>query len=477
MPGNFLGAKGVIKRLLLLALIFFVWTSALFAQGAGAGATGSVGSGAGAATGPGAAAVEAGAAASAAEEKQAPDKLKIYIAVVGPGNELYFWWGHLGLIIEDDTTGQSAFIDYGVFSFNNKDFFKNFAFGLLLYTTTASPTSDVISRYKSDNRSVALYELNLTDEQKEEILRITQHNLLPENRDYLYNHFTRNCVTPVTDTLDEALGGQFYGKASQTPGRWTLRQEIRRFMPEHPFWDLLLNFWMGRGIDKKVSVKEELFLPDEVGNYLKNFYWTDSNGTPHKLVSNIDEVYTAKGRAPILDAPRSIALPSLLAGLLIAVLLLYLRIARGGGLVKQRLFGLCNALLGAFIGVIGSLLFFMEFFTNHDYTYHNINVLYANPLAFIAPAAALIYIFTKNQRRLRTCANVLSCVWTYIFITALAALALNVLPGYRQDNIAQLAIILPVSFALTPFPMMLIQKMHKQNTPEQKKTGQKRKMS
>jgi len=381
------------------------------------------------------------------------DSTGISIAVVGPGDELYFWWGHLGLVIEE-AAGEPVFIDYGVFSFNNEDFFKNFAFGLLLYTTSASPAGDVISRYVADNRSVVLYELNLTEEQKEEIVRITRRNLLPENRDYLYNHFTRNCVTPVTDTLNEVLGGQFYDKASLAEGRRTLRQEVRRFMSGHPFWDLLLNFWMGAVIDRKISVKEELFLPEEVGNYLENFYRRDENGEERKLVSDINEVYIAKDRTAILDEPRSITLQCLLAGVLAALLLCYLGTMRHT-LLKQRLFGVCAALAAAITGAAGTILFFMTFFTNHDYTYQNINVLYANPLVLIALPAALLYAFAKNPRRLRVYESILNCVWSYVFLTSLAALALKVLPNFRQDNFAQLAVIIPVSFALTPFPRLI----------------------
>ncbi|MDR0662977.1 MAG: hypothetical protein LBF80_02720, partial [Spirochaetaceae bacterium] len=67
----------------------------------------------------------------AEDAKSRGDYLTVKIAVMGPGDALYFWWGHLGLIIEDELSGTSKFYDYGVFSFDSENFFLNFAFGRL----------------------------------------------------------------------------------------------------------------------------------------------------------------------------------------------------------------------------------------------------------------------------------------------------------------------------------------------------------
>jgi hypothetical protein len=63
---------------------------------------------------------------------------------MGPGDELYFWWGHIALIIEDSVTSRSRFYDYGIFSFQNDNFFSNFAFGRLLYSCGSSSTENSI---------------------------------------------------------------------------------------------------------------------------------------------------------------------------------------------------------------------------------------------------------------------------------------------------------------------------------------------
>ncbi|MDR3301931.1 MAG: DUF4105 domain-containing protein [Spirochaetaceae bacterium] len=394
------------------------------------------------------------------EIKSRGDYLTVKVAVIGPGDELYFWWGHLGLIIEDAITGRAHFIDYGVFSFRQTDFFSNFALGRLWYTTAESPAEAVIQRYIEDNRDITVYTLNLSAAQKEEMLAITMHNLLPENSDYLYNHFSDNCVTRITNTLDAVLGGQFYAQAANTPGRWTLRQEIRRFMARHPVWDLLLNFWMGQVIDKQISVKEEMFLPEETGVFIENFTYIDADGNEQKLCGSIEKIWTAKNRPLFLDAPRSIFWTSLIVGIFLAALLYLVsppykrgKKTKKYAVLQKRLFGMGNTLLGLIGGIAGSLLFFMEFFSDHDYTYQNSNILFANPLLLVAIPFGILFAFSRNEGKVRLATQVLRILWTYVLLTALLAVIIKILPAYYQDNWAPLAIVIPISLVLSKVPL------------------------
>ncbi|MCL2127409.1 MAG: DUF4105 domain-containing protein, partial [Treponema sp.] len=190
--------------------------------------------------------------------------LTIKIAVAGPGSEVYFWFGHMALIIEDARTGQSRCYDYGLFSFENDNFFYNFAFGRLMYSSGVSSTEGSLSTYIFHNRSVTLYTLDLPPAKKEEIRKYAETSVLPENRNYLYHHFKQNCVHPVLRAVDMATDGQFMGLYGSEPGRFTLRQHVRRHTWFSPFLDWILNFWMGQDIDSPITVWDEMFLPSEV---------------------------------------------------------------------------------------------------------------------------------------------------------------------------------------------------------------------
>ena len=100
------------------------------------------------------------------------DAITLKIAVMGSGNQVYFWFGHIGLVAEDRITGQTRFFDWGVFSFENENFFSNFAFGRLLYSCMVSPADSNYSVYIRNNRSITLYTLDLPAEKKEEVLAL-----------------------------------------------------------------------------------------------------------------------------------------------------------------------------------------------------------------------------------------------------------------------------------------------------------------
>jgi hypothetical protein len=391
----------------------------------------------------------------AAETKSRGDYLTVKIIVIGPGDELYFWWGHLGLIIEDELSGTSKFYDYGVFSFDNKNFFLNFAFGRLLYTSTASNTGDILRRYIETNRDITVYTLNLSAKQKESIMRTAERNILPEYRDYLYNHFSDNCVTRITNLLDDALGGQLYEMAGSTPGRFTLRQHVRRHTYFSPFWDWLLNFLMGQSIDSPSTVKQEMFLPSEVGRVLQTFYYIDDSGVKEPITSSVEVLNISEGRPAVLEKPRIQWPYELCLGAAIALALLAFMLMSKKYSCCRVLLGLSQSLLGLFFGLAGTVAVFMTFFTNHDYSWYNINVIFVNPLLLAALPLGLNSAFSRSEARRVLSAKILKGLWTYVFFGGVLTILIKLLPAFYQQNQVSLALVLPFAFTLSFIPVWL----------------------
>ncbi|GAB6390948.1 MAG: DUF4105 domain-containing protein [Treponematales bacterium] len=383
------------------------------------------------------------------------ERLAVKLAVIGPGDELYFWWGHIGLVIEDRVTGQNRLFDWGVFSFENEHFFRNFAFGRLLYSCAASPASRNFRNYRAMNRDITLYTLDLPPETKEAVRRFAEWNIQPENRDYYYHHFKDNCATRVRDILDTATGGAFRTRYGEAPGRFTLRQHVRRHTWAHPFADWGLNFLMGQDIDTPLRVWDEMFLPSEIGLRAREFTWTDAAGAERRLVSAVETVNAAEGRPPVLAAPRTQWPRELAAGAALAAALAGFRaLARRKRTERagNRLLGLSQALLGLFFGVAGSLLLFMMTLTNHDYTYHNSNILFVNPLLLAAVPLGLVFAFTKSAARRGKAALALKALWTYASAACVLTIALRLLPGFWQQNQVTEALVLPFSLVLGFLP-------------------------
>ncbi|MDR2476868.1 MAG: DUF4105 domain-containing protein [Treponema sp.] len=381
------------------------------------------------------------------------EDLTIKIAVMGPGDQLYFWWGHIALVIEDARSGQSRFFDYGLFSFENDHFFVNFAFGRLLYSCGASPAGSNIAAYVNTNRDVVLYTLNLPPETREAVRDFAEQNILPENRNYFYHHFNDNCSTRIRDIIDLASDGQFRQQFGNAPGRFTLREHVRRHTWFSPVADWILNFWMGQGIDVPITVWEEMFLPAEVGNRIVDFRYTDSNGFPRQLVSDTEIINRAVNRPQVLDAPRrqwprELAVSLALAVILGALFFLQAKNPPAG----QVALGICHSLFGLVFGVSGLLLFFMSSFTNHDYTYNNANLLFANPLLLAAVPLGIRYAMSRNSAGRVWPEFLLRALWLLVALGIFLSMLIKLLPWFWQQNLTDQMLMLPIALILALEP-------------------------
>jgi hypothetical protein len=337
-----------------------------------------------------------------------------------------------------------------VFSFDSEDFFANFAFGRMRYLTVRSQADRVYRKYIEDNRDITLYTLDLDADKKEAMYDFLEWNTRPENRDYWYHHFRDNCVTRVIDILDEMIGGQFYERFGNAPGRFTLREHVRRHTWFSPFWDWLLCFLMGQGIDRPTTMREEMFLPSEVGRDIAGFVYIDEEGRERKLVSHVEVLNKAVNRPPVLDTPRKQWPRELAVGVCIAAgLLAVMQVRRRREKLGQVLWGMGNALLGLFFGIAGSLLFFMTFFTNHDYTWHNANVIFINPLLLAAVPLGFLAALSKNPVKTIFCEALLRGVWTFVLLGGLVSLLIRLSPAYFQQNQVTLALVLPFAAVLS----------------------------
>ncbi|MCL2801699.1 MAG: DUF4105 domain-containing protein [Treponema sp.] len=382
------------------------------------------------------------------------ENITVKIAVVGPGDELYFWWGHIALIIEDLDTDQSFFFDYGVFDFSQDNFFYNFAFGRLLYSCAVSFTPWNIEIYKHTNRSLVIYTLDLPPNTKKLVRDFAIINVLPENRDYFYHHFNDNCSTRIRDIINLATDGQFEEMARAQKSQFTLREHVSRHSWFSPAADWFLSFLLGKEIDKPITVWEGMFLPSEVGRYIEDFYYTDENNERHKLVSSIDTVLTAKNRPEVLEKPRSqwhikFIFSLILSMIFILFFFLYKKKDIRAGRV---LAGISISLCGLFFGSAGLLLYFMSLFTNHDYTYYNMNMFFITPLLLAAVPLGILYAAAKKPQKAAKYDKIIRIIWLISAVGVIISMILNILPSFYQDNLTSQLLVLPIAlvFAFQP---------------------------
>ena len=400
------------------------------------------------------------------------DDLVLKIAVIGPGDELYFWWGHIALIIENASTGQSYFFDYGLFSFDNENFFYNFAMGRLLYSCGVSYSESNLDNYKRTNRDITIYTLDLPAEAKIKASNFAMINVLPENRDYFYHHFRDNCSTRIRDIIDLALDGQFFNQFGQQRSRFTLREHVRRHTWFSPAVDWFLNFLMGQVIDTPITVWDDMFLPSEVGKHIEDFYYTDTNGQRRKLVSSVEKMAVSHGRPAVLDTPRKQWPYQLTLGLALSAIFCFFFFLQSRNIKAGKILsGLSMSLCGLVFGISGLLLYFMALFTNHDYTYQNANMIYCTPLLLAAIPLGIGYFTVKDHFKFLKYNLLLRIIWLLCVLGIFISMLIKLLPGFYQDNLTDQLLMLPIAltFALQPAGLReVLDKFFPRSNPEQK---------
>jgi len=391
------------------------------------------------------------------------ENLTLKVAVIGPGEELYFWWGHIALIIEDSDTGLSSFYDYGLFSFDNENFFVNFAMGRLLYSCGVSSTERNVQGYKDKNRNIVFYTLDIPPETRLKVKEFADINVLPENRDYFYHHFLDNCSTRIRDIIDLATDGQFKELYENEASRFTLREHVRRHTWFSPPIDWILNFWMGQVIDTPITAWEDMFLPSEVGKRIGEFYYTDINGERRKLVSGGETIYEAHDRPAVLDVPRvqwprQLAFSLVLSAIFGFFFYLYSRNIRAGRILA----GFSMSICGLVFGAASLLLYFLNLFTNHDYTFENANMIFATPLLLAAVPSGICYALTKRTDKLIKYDELLRLIWILAAAGIVLSMLIKLLPWLYQDNLTDQMLMLPIAvlFACQPVGLRLVIKKY-----------------
>src|SRR4029079_6055147 len=138
-----------------------------------------------------------------------PDTVRVYLVTIGPGADVWEKFGHNMIWIHDPRARAGdvdAGFNWGMFNFDN--FIINFLRKNMRYWMDAFRYQPMIEDYIASGRSAWVQELNLTDAQKDELLRRAEVNLLPENKFYDYDYYLDNCSTRVRDILDGVLGGE-----------------------------------------------------------------------------------------------------------------------------------------------------------------------------------------------------------------------------------------------------------------------------
>ncbi len=366
--------------------------------------------------------------------------LHFYLVTFSPGDNLTDWFGHTAVIVKDSSLRVARIYNYGLFSFN-EGFISRFAMGRLIFYAGDASVNATLRRYKSENRSIFVQELNIPENKRLNLAQKLADSVLPENRAYLYDHYYNNCSTRLRDLFDEALDGRFH-TGTDSAARFTLREETMRYTDREPLMQWVLMFLMNNTIDKPIRQWDEMFLPDELSRFVGRLYYRTDDGSRIPFVRKAYIAYDS-GRTATPDHVNPFPLWPFGIGLIIALIALPLGMLSARRRIYRKIFFGYGALITLPLGILGSILFFMALFTNHVVTFHNENLLLINPLTLIVFFLSLKAVFVEAQQGQRALAG----FWYAHALLSIALIILKLTPFFDQQNSMALFLLVPINLA------------------------------
>ena len=295
---------------------------------------------------------------------------EVSLLTVDPGTELYSSFGHSAIRLREiGPDGRDLVFNFGTFDFDTPNFYGKFATGKLNYMLSVVPYDRFIIEYDYYKRGLREQVLDLNQEQKDFLLQHLDAQYAPERRFYKYDFFYNNCATKIRDAFDIAIGEQLVWSDSVAEEK-TFRNLIDEFVLPLPWADFGIDLALGAVIDRPATELEKQFLPTYMEQAFANATIVE-NGVSRPLVKQSRVLL----EYPKEEAQQSLLNPSVIFWLLtlvFAALTFY-------GFKKGKLMkGLDVALFGT-IGILGVVVTFLWFFTDHSATAWNWNILWAFP--------------------------------------------------------------------------------------------------
>jgi hypothetical protein len=218
-----------------------------------------------------------------------------------------------------------------------------------------------------DKRPMQEQFLNLTLEQKTRLAALLTENMKPENRFYKYDFFFDNCSTRIRDLLRETFFYTLNYDSTTTDSKKTLRQLLNPALKPHPWTDFGIDLVLGMPADQKVTAENSMFLPVHLHDILAT---TKISANQNLLQSEkfIGQPIVETEKSNFLD---KITQPLAVMWFVFGIGLLSIW-SPGFQVVFDRIFWFS-------LGVIGLIIAFLWFFTDHQATKSNLNIFWALP--------------------------------------------------------------------------------------------------
>lgn len=317
------------------------------------------------------------------------DSIRVSLLTCSPHDEIYSLYGHTAIRYEDKASKTDIVVNYGMFSFKKPFFVARFVLGLTDYEMGIQDFADFCCEYQYFGSQVTQQEINLTPEEKGQLLKALQDNYA-NARVYRYNYFYNNCTTKARDIILKSVNGKIEYK-NAIEKSVSFRDLIHGCNANYSWASFGNDLLLGFKADMQTTREEQQFLPDNLMRDFGQAKIVSADGSARPLVKNTEIIvkgndYAIAGKTKITPQFVFITLLILMAAIVFAEIK-----------TKKRLLWVDITLLLA-SGLTGLILFVM-LFSEHPTTSTNLQILILCPLNLYWA----IYIIKnrRNERKLR----------------------------------------------------------------------------
>ena len=341
------------------------------------------------------------------------DSIRVSLLTCSPHDEIYSLYGHTAIRYEDKASKTDIVVNYGMFSFKKPFFVARFVLGLTDYEMGIQDFNDFCYEYQYFGSQVTQQEINLTPEEKGQLLKALQDNYA-NARVYRYNYFYNNCTTKARDIILKSINGKIEYK-NAIDKSVSFRDLIHGCNANYSWASFGNDLLLGFKADMQTTREQQQFLPDNLMRDFGQAKIVSADGSARPLVKNTEIIvkgndYAIAGKTKVTPQFVFITLLLLIAAIVVAEFK-----------TKKRFLWVDISLLLA-SGLAGLILFVM-LFSEHPTTSTNLQIFILCPLNLYWA----IYIIKnkRNERKLRK-------AWTFLSIMLCIGLSGRLIQVYAE---------------------------------------------
>ena len=307
------------------------------------------------------------------------DRYEISILTIGEGESLVDAFGHTAIRVKSDELENlglknDVVFNFGVYDFNSPNFYSNFVKGRPEYKLGVQNYKNLIQYYIKQKRYIVEHQLNLDQNSTKIIIDLLVEKL--NNPYYIYDYFRDNCTTRIADIVIDKTNNKFKNNKLESEIDISYRNLIHGKINENSWAAVGIDLCLGAIIDKKINTRETFFLPENFMNYLDLY-------EGELIKKNI--IYNPESKVFYQENFPSPLLINLILSLIIITITIF-------NFKNNKWSKSLDTLIFLISGLIGILIIYLWFFSNHFAGAQNFNFLWAFPLNFI-----LIFAIHKNK--------------------------------------------------------------------------------